>query len=709
MTGGLDRDTPLPPLRDELRFMPAADDAGQAPGWLIHDPLRNSYFRITHVAGKALSCWRAGTVGALLDELAARHDLHASLDDIGELMRFVLANGLVAARPGAWEGVYIQALQGRKSIFSRVIHGYLFFRIPLVRPQGFLRAALPYVRWLGTWKGIVPLIIISLTGLYLTGRQWDVFFSTFMGFLSLEGLLLYGLTLIVVKAGHELGHAFIATRFGCRVPVMGVAFLVMFPMLYTDVTDAWKLRSRRQRLLIDAGGMLVELGIAGVALFLWAFLPEGPGRTAAFFVATTSLAGTLLINMSPFMRFDGYHILADATRMHNLAPRAFAHALWWLRRLLLGLEEEPPERVSRRLGRFLIAYSLATWVYRLFLFLGIALLVYHAFPKVIGIALAAVEVGWFIVLPVWRVILEWWKMRDKVRREGRPWRLAVVAGVLVVFLFMPVWSSVRLPAVMKAAAQMDIYPPEAAQVEQVLIYPGKKVRPGDVLVVLHSRELEQQERQAREKLRIVELRLARLAADRRDLSEHDVLLRRKAALQRELAGLARRREGLLLKAETGGTVRRVLEGLRPGMWVNEETLLGRVIGDGQRVVSALMDEEDSGRLDKGAAAVFVPDDPLLSRMELVLEETGAPLREGRDLSYLSSVHGGPVAAERDDKGRIRTRKGMLPVLFRPADGAVEGACEKACTGVVTAAGRRESLAGRMARRVVAVLLRESGF
>jgi len=557
-------------------------------------------------------------------------------------------------------------------------------------------------------------VFLSLAGLYLTGRQWDVFRATFLGFLTPEGFLLFAVTLVFVKIGHELGHALIATHFGCRVPTMGIAFLVMLPMLYTDVTDAWKVRSRRARLLIDAGGILVELGLAGIALLLWAFLPEGPMRSAAFFVATTSLATTLLINASPFMRFDGYHILADALRMHNLAPRAFAMAIWLLRKWILGLREPPPERLSDGMRRLLVVYAFAAWLYRFVLFLGIALLVYHAFPKVVGIFLAGIEVTWFIVRPVWREIGGWWKMRREVIERGRPWRpLLLLAGVLLLLL-VPAWGSVRVPAVMKAGLQMELYAPEPARIEKVVLEPGMRVSAGEALVVLRSRDLEFRERQARERLRVVRLRLRRLAADRRDLEEHAVLLRREAALERELAGLAERRERLVLRAAFDGRVTDVATGLRPGMWVNERVMLARVVAPENRVVSALVPEEDVDRLYPGAKAVFVPDDPGLAGVSMELREIGAVRRSGRDLAYLSSIHGGPVPAERDERGQIHTLKGMFPVRFlMRRDGADEGGanqlCPMTCTGRIVVEARRESLAGRIARRVLSVLLRESGF
>ena len=195
---------------------------------------------------------------------------------------------------------------------------------------------------------------------------------------------------------------------------MGVAFLVMFPVLYTDTTDAWKLQSRRDRLRIVTAGVRTELYLALIATFLWGVLPDGSLRSAAFFIATTSWVTSVLVNISPFMRFDGYYAFSDLIGVENLQQRAFELGRWRLRRWLWGLNDPLPEPMPRRRARLLILYAWGTWLYRFFLFLGIALLVYHFFFKVLGIFLFIVEVLWFIVMPIFKEVRTW-----RERRAGR--------------------------------------------------------------------------------------------------------------------------------------------------------------------------------------------------------------------------------------------------------------------------------------------------
>ena len=50
---------------------------------------------------------------------------------------------------------------------------------------------------------------------------------------------------------------------------MGVAFIVMCPVAFCDVTDVWRLSKRRQRFMISAAGAISELCVGAVALCLW--------------------------------------------------------------------------------------------------------------------------------------------------------------------------------------------------------------------------------------------------------------------------------------------------------------------------------------------------------------------------------------------------------------------------------------------------------
>ena len=263
------------------------------------------------------------------------------------LAAFLRRNFLVdRSEPGAAR-MLLDAKAGSKTHWaSWLLHRYLFFRVPLVKPQRFLSIVEPLLAPVYSPIGRGVLLVLVLAGIYLVGRQWDAFVATFAAFGTWEGKAMLVAAILVSKILHELGHAVTLHRHGGRVPTMGVAFLVLFPVLYTDTSDCWRLRGRDARLAVGAGGILAELSLAAIALFLWSFAPEGAMRAALFVLAGTVWIGTLAINLNPFLRFDGYYLLSDWLDVANLQDRAFALARWRMREFLFGLGLPAPEAFS---------------------------------------------------------------------------------------------------------------------------------------------------------------------------------------------------------------------------------------------------------------------------------------------------------------------------------------------------------------------------
>lgn len=280
---------PLPALRDDLRIEAGAAALNGAPSWVVYDPLRHRYFQIGQRMIQILRAWQAGgtaeptTADSLKQRIEATAGWAPSDEEITATVQFLAASELTKTPMKGGSRVYHGvAEKAAKMGPLKLARTYLFFRIPLVQPQKFLNATEGLARVLLS-RGMVGLLaLIGALGLWMVSRRWDGFVSYAQQFVSLEGAVYYAIALIFIKILHELGHAWQAHLRGVRVPVMGVAFMVMFPLLYTDVSDAWRCRRRKDRLMIDAGGLMMELGIAAVATLLWVFLPDGPLRSVVF-------------------------------------------------------------------------------------------------------------------------------------------------------------------------------------------------------------------------------------------------------------------------------------------------------------------------------------------------------------------------------------------------------------------------------------------
>ena len=226
----------LPPLREELALLdgPAAYDG--APTWSLHDPVRNQFYRIDWPTFEVLARWHLGNPARIVEAIEAETTLSLSEEDVEVVIRFLAEHQLVRPLGEAGTARLVQQEKARHStLWQWLLHHYLFFRIPLLRPDRWLVRQLPRVEMFYS-RTFLYLTLAALTlGLFQVARQWDHFAATLVDTFSWRGALGYGVALTLVKVLHEFGHAFTARRLGCRVPTMGVAFLVMWPVAYTDV------------------------------------------------------------------------------------------------------------------------------------------------------------------------------------------------------------------------------------------------------------------------------------------------------------------------------------------------------------------------------------------------------------------------------------------------------------------------------------------
>ena len=407
----------LPALREDIIIEPGGLDFNGAPTWIIQDPVNNRFFHIGWQENEMLKYWQSISPSDFLEKISLHSLVEITETEIEKILTFLSQNCLIQQSYSAIKAIRDRAKPKKTNWFIWLAKNYLFFRIPLVKPNTFLSKSYPYVKFIFSRSFAIFMAIFALIGLILLQRQWDQFTHTFFELFSLEYILLYGVALVFAKICHELGHAYTCKKYGLTIPSMGIAFLVMFPMLYTDTTESWKIKRPSRRITVALAGVMIECYLAIFALWLWMFLPNGGLKSACFFLSTYSLLTTLIINISPFLRFDGYHVLSDILSMRNLQTRSFALTKWKIRELIFRFEIEAPEHFTTGKRRFLIAYAIATWLYRFILFIGIAIMVYYLFFKALGIILFIIEIIYFILQPIYKEIKVWWSMKSMIKRN----------------------------------------------------------------------------------------------------------------------------------------------------------------------------------------------------------------------------------------------------------------------------------------------------
>ncbi|MGB5442693.1 MAG: site-2 protease family protein [Gammaproteobacteria bacterium] len=698
----------LPVLREDLDLYPGPRNQDGSPTWTLHDPARNLFFRIGWLEFEILSRWDNRSADKLVQQVNRETTLQIEISHVEALARFLISSQLVESRgKEAIRRLCQQAAAAKKHFSSWLLHNYLFFRIPLVRPHRFLAGSYRFVRFVYTRPFAYSVFACLALGLFLVSRQWDDFAHSFSYLFSFQGLVLFAVAIFFTKVIHELGHAYTAVRYGVKVPSMGLAFLVLWPVLYTDTSEAWKLSSRRQRLAIAAAGITAELVLAVFATLLWSFLPDGELRSAVFIIATTTWVITLLINVNPMMRFDGYYLLSDLLEIQNLQDRSFALGKWRLRNWLFGLDEPCPEILSDRTRRFMIVYAYCTWTYRFFLFLGIALLVYTLFFKVAGIILLFAELGWFIARPVYRELKEWYGRREQMVWNRHSIITALLLGALVALLVFPWNVHLYLPAVMQAREHANLYAPFPAVIDEVLIAEGDRVEQDQVLINLASPEITYRIEQAELRVNILRQQLSRRLGQAGFREDSAVLQERLAQALTEYQGYRLQQEQLAIRAPIAGRLVDMESDLEAGRWINEKLLLVRLIQQDKSLVEAYIDEDGLGRVRVGADGRFYPENPDLDPVPVRVSHIDPVNTRELDKPYLASLYGGAIGVQPGSNGELFTADSLYRVRLEPL---MPGATvEQPTRGSVRLGADARSLLSRFWQKTGAVLIRESGF
>lgn len=474
----------------------------QGPVWVLKDPVAQRYFQL---GGEAYFVWSllngSTTVGRVCQEFAERFAPRTlSTEELRRFLGQLAGQGLLwgdAAGAGA-------STERRRAAGSKIRQWSAATNILAIRLRGIdPDRALTYLTrtcgWMFAPWAIVAGAVLILSAIVL----WLVRFEEFARRLpeevaqwSVGDLMSFAVVLGGLKVLHELGHGISCKRAGGEVRELGVLFLVFTPCLYCNVSDAWLLPSRWQRMAISAAGMWVEMLIAAACVWLW--WGSIPGWFHAFCLQIVFISGvsTLLFNMNPLLRYDGYFLLADLCGIANLQQRA-SQELSRRVRDAIGLASDPPAfDLTRTQRRWLAVYALFSFLYRCSMVVAI-LWVIDRWLEPQGLRLLSQGVTLLTLLTLAAGPLTTLRqgLRDSQSRRRwaivNPVRMIAATAFLVLILTWPLPSRVHAPAVLMPADALGVYVTMEGRLVEI-VPPGTALRAGDVIARLENPTLQRE-------------------------------------------------------------------------------------------------------------------------------------------------------------------------------------------------------------------------
>ena len=611
--------------------------------------------RLNQAAYRLVGCLDGRhTVGETWDLLVKRHGDEALTQDeairvLGQLNRAEL---LQCELTPDIEALFRQHRQHvRRKRWMEI--NPLAIRVRLFNPSRWLTAFDPWLEALFRPAAIVVWLAVVVPALLVAAGHWvelTAFAAAHVD--SPRYLVLAWLAYPAIKAVHELGHALAVRRWGGKVTDIGFTIFVLIPVPYVDASDATGFTRRSQRAIVSAIGILAELFIAALALYVWINTQSGYVRDTAFVVMLIASVSTLVFNGNPLLRFDGYHLLCDLLELPNLDTRS---KIWWsdlIQRRIFGIDR-PGLPLATGERKWMVLYAPLAWAYRLYIGTLISLWV-GAKSVLLGMVVSVTVVIMLIVMPFVSLARQ---VSRSLQGSARQRAIgAAVGGALTIVLaatLLPVPYGTVSPGVVWLPEKAQVRAETSGFVSAVRVRDGDTVAAGQVLAVLHDPVLLANQAEASNRLRA--LRVQQYHALQVDRLQAQNLT---PAIQHAEAALARidtRVAQLEIRSQITGRMVMAREDDLPDTFLGQGQLLGYVFAPGDLMVRTVVPHEDAALVRERSR---VPD----VRLE---EQSGRriPAKLRREMPAatfelpspaLADRNGGAVATDPADPERRRT-------------------------------------------------------
>ena len=382
-------------------------------------------------------------------------------------------------------------------------------KLPLIDPDWLLAnlcQRLP-LQWLRLLLQIWGILILS--GLVIVVLHWQSLTEdlTARVFTS-DNMLALALVFPVLKLLHELGHGLALKYLGGHCHELGLMFLVFMPVPYVDASSISAFSNKYHRMLVGLAGMMAELAVAAVAAMAWSVANEGVLKAVLHQVLVLAGLTTLIFNINPLLRFDGYYVLADWLEIPNLGQKANRYLGYLINRHLFGAEQSKEFELTPNEAPWLVAYAIFAFVYRLLVTLSIVVLIANKFFFV-GVILGFWALFGMIPQPLLRQVR--YLLYSPVL-NGHRFRASLVTAIPLVFLIgfiilVPVASWTQSEGVIWMPLQSQVRAQQTCFGNRLLEDPGGFVQQFQALAECKDSELDARYRELRARTAELQSRL----------------------------------------------------------------------------------------------------------------------------------------------------------------------------------------------------------
>ncbi len=464
---------------------------GVTSTYLIEDGVRGKFFQVGDHERNAIALFDGShTVGEII---TSNQTKNSPAVDLRSVAAWLYQNGLVSiAGVDSTHRLQLQASGLRNQRFLANFN-LISLRIPFGNPSRLLDACEPFSRHLfGRPAAIVWISVIVFAVLQLF-RHWEELGAANQG-AFVQGEWVWMLAVWVgLKIVHEFGHGLACHHYGGKTSEAGISLILFAPLAYVDVTSSWRFSDRWHRIITAAAGMYVEILIAAIALTTWSLIDETHFlRPSLYKIVIAASVTTLLFNVNPLMKFDGYYILTDLLQIPNLYSKGSAWVKGRIQQLCFGWPM-PTDICQKREAGLVAVYGVVSFFWRSLVSVGLLIAASVMFQGA-GVLLAFIAGIFWFGAPTFHFFRN--LRKQSVIRPINQKRLLIsfatfASALLLFFGGLPGPTTESAPAIVRYAEEQPLRATADAFIREIHVADGEQVRAGDLLVTLKNDELQQ--------------------------------------------------------------------------------------------------------------------------------------------------------------------------------------------------------------------------
>lgn len=547
-----------PALRKDLKI--TRQSFGGEIGFIVKDPLKNSYFRFSFAEWQIISLFDGS---ATLEEFVEKyneshHDSEIDVETLRAYQSNLQSLNLLQKSTQETNLMLIEKMKELRQSHLLSVKGSLFYkRFPLIDPDSLFKKILPHITFFWSRSFLLFAICIMFLGSGLILWNWAEFkngvyqLATFQHTSALQLFILWVIVYVVIGI-HELGHGLTCRYYGGEVHEIGFLLLFFQPCLYCNVNDAWMLDKKWKQVAVTLAGGFIEYFIASLAAIGWALTAPGTGlNTLLFQIMSVGSISTILFNFNPLIKLDGYYLLADFLGAPNLRDRSFGFLKYWVSSNIFGIPSNSQEEMQKLTRKEKIIFGLygscaALWTSSTML--GLLYMIRNMaerfFPQ-ITLLVTLLGIYKFFGAQIKKALfflVQWiLSLQSKSKNPVFQTRLRYTLGIVLLGLALPLPYTISGRCFLEPSFTRVIRSESHGRIEKFIKHDGEQVQYGDTLIKLENPIVQNN------------LKMAELDVSRLELQVRNALVQESPELQgvrRELATKKQDLENTQKRAES---------------------------------------------------------------------------------------------------------------------------------------------------------------